>query len=381
MPLKQNKFSIVQDNLIKVIDVDGGGDGRNVPINMNFVDEGYLAKDTGFTLFGASTDDLAHSLFHYEKKDGTSYIVRALDTKLQTYNEFDRSWTDITGSPTFTAGAHFGYIVYGDLLYLGNAVESMYTWDGATFTEYASAPKGNIFEVFEDRVFVAGVTAEPLTAYYSNVSIGTAYTVTDIVKPLGTDTITGLENYYGTLMIFKKESITKLTFVYDQVATAFLPKLEVQSGTYGACSRRAIAWVENELWFFTGREVRSIGYQDNATGAFGVNKSSLSESIKETLELIDIDNYDQIVVGYNNRRFYLAVPITADTADVTFVCHLLYQRAWTKYTDRDKARVHDFLFIDGNVYSASSSTPYGVIDWQVDAADLADLNNTLVTES
>lgn len=235
--------------------------------------------------------------------------------------------------------------------------------------------------MFEDRVFVTGVVAEPLTAYYSNVAIGTAYTVTDVVKPLGTDSIVGLENYYGTLMIFKKESITKLTFIYDQVVSLFVPKLEIQSGTYGACSRRAIAWVENELWFFTGREVRSIGYQDNATGAFGVNKSSLSETIKETLKLIDIDNYDQVAVGYNNRRFYLAVPIAGDTTDTTFVCHLLYQRAWTKYTERDKARIHDFLFIDGNIFSASSSPPYGVIDWQVDAADISDLDLALSTES
>ena len=381
MPLKSQQFSIIQDEIVKLLDVDGAGDGRDVPKNMNFTDIGYLTKDTGFTLFGKSEDDQCHSLFQYKKKSGTTYTIRAKGTKLQTYNTVDRTWTDIAGCPTFTEGAQFGYIVYLDLLYLGNAVESMYTFNGTTFTEYASAPKGNIFEVFEDRVFVTGVLLEPFTVYYSNVSVGTAYTVTDVVKPLGTDSATNLKNYQGTLMIFKKESIYKLTFIYDQVVSLFVPKLEVQSSTYGACSRKSVAWVENELWFFTGREVRAIGYQDNTSGAFGVNRSALSEQIKLTLKQISVDNYNQCVVAYNNRRFYLCVPIDADTNDTTFVCHLLYSKAWTKYTGRDKARIDSFLFIEGDTYTASSSPPYGVIDWQVDAADIADINNDLVTES
>lgn len=380
MPVKQEKFAIVQDDLQKIIDVDGGGDGRSVPVNMNFIDEGYLTKDTGFTLFGASTGEKTHSLFHYKKKDGTSYIIRAKGTKLQLYNTFDREWSDITGSPTFTENAQFGYIVYENLLYIGNAVESMYTWNGITFTEYASAPKGNIFEVFEDRVFVTGVILEPLSVYYSNVAVGTAFTATDVVKPLGTDSVTNLKNFYGSLMMFKRDSIWKLTFVYDQVATLFVPKLDQQSGNYGACSRTAVAWVENDLWFFTGREVRSIGYQDNNTGVFGINRSVISESIKETLKLIDTDNYSKCLVAYNNRRFYLGVPITDDENDTTFVCHLLYNRAWTKYTDRDKARINSFMVVDDVIYTSSSSSPYGVIDWQVDTEDTEDINNTLTTE-
>ncbi len=381
MPLEKAQFVEKFENLVKHIDVDGGGDGREVPINMNWTDTGFLTKDTGFTLYGDSTDVLAHSLFHYEKKNGTSYIIRAKGTKLQTYNAIDRSWTDIPSCPTFTEGAEFGYIVYNNDLYLGNAVESLYKFDGITFTEYASAPKGNIFEVFEDRLFVAGVTAEPLTTYYSGVATPTTFGGSDLIKPLGTDAITHLENYYGQLLIFKKESIWKLTFIYDQVVTLFVPKLEIQSNNYGACSRKSITWVENDVWFFTGREVRAIGYQDQQTGVLGVNSSVLSEQIKQTLALVDIENYDQCVAAYNNRRFYLAVPITADTTDVTFVCHTLYSNSWTKYVDRDKARINSFLFIDGDIYSTSSSPPYGAIDWQVDTADTEDLTNSLATES
>lgn len=381
MPLRQSQFTIVQDDLTKAADVDGGGDGREVPRNMNYTAENFLTKDTGFTLAGDSTSDKSHSIFNYKKKKGTSYFIRANGTKLQIYNFFDRSWSDIVGSPTFTQDAEFGYVVYKDLLYLGNAVESMYTFDGITFTEFASAPKGNIFEVFEDRVFVTGVILQPNTAYYSNVSIGTAFAVADVLNPLGTDNITNLKNYYGTLLIFKRESIWKVTFEYRQDVSLFVPKLESQSGTYGACSRKAVAWVENDIWFFTGREVRSIGITDNITGALGINKSVISEPIKETLNLIDNDNVNKIVVFYDSRRFYLGVPITEDTIDTLFVCHTLYKNSWTKYVDRDKANVNDFVSIDDIIYSSSSTPPYGVIKWTVETEDTEDINNALTTES
>lgn len=380
MPLKQQQFTIVQDDLTKLLDVDGAGDGRDVPINMNFVDVGYLTKDTGYTLFGSSEDNKCHSLFQYKKKNGDTYIIRAKGTSLQTYNPFDRSWSDISGCPTFTEDAEFGYVVYLDTLYLGNAVESMYTWNGTIFTEYASAPKGNIFEVFEDRIFVSGVTVEPLTVYYSNVGVGTTFTPTDVIKPIGTDSVTNLKNYQNSIVVFKKESVTSWSFVYDATVSLFVPKPVQISNNYGACSRKAVAWVENELWFFTGTEVRAIGYQDNTSGAFGVNNSTLSEQIKITLQEISIDNYDQCLMAYNDRRLYLAVPINEDTNNTTFVCHLLYNKTWTKYTGRDKARIDSFLFIEGDIYTASSSPPYGVIDWQVDTEDTEDLNNSLTTE-
>lgn len=376
---KNKEFTIIVDDIQKQIDVDDSR-GRSVPINMNFIEEGFLTKDSGFVIFGDSPSEIRHSLFHYKKKNGTSYILGVKGTSMQRYIELDKQWIDLPGSPVFTEGAEFGYGVYDDNLYFGNAVESYYKFDGSDFTEYGSAPKGNIIEVFEDRVFVSGVTAEPLSIYYSDIATPTTFNGSSVVKPLGTDTVTNLKNYYGTLMIFKKETITKLTFVFDQVASLFVPKLEVQSGNYGACGRKAVAWVENDLWFFTGREVRSIGFKDQQTGVFGVNNSVISDNIKETLKTIDKANFSNCVCAYDNRRFYLAIPLDADTNDTVFVCHLLYNKSWTKYTGRTKSKVNDFMFIDDITYTSSSSSPYGVIKWTVEDSDIEDINNALALE-
>ena len=441
VPIKK-PFSQIFNDLVKSIDVDDSM-GRSVPINMNFIETGYLTKDTGSSMFGATESTLCHSEFNFKKKDGTSYRIRANGTYLQKYNTGTLLWDNLTsgtvtmtiaspavvsqtahglkaGSPIsftttgalptgvtagttyyvistgltadafqfsatvggsavntsgsqsgihtltrrYTSGAEFGFYVYDDNLYGGNAYENYFKWTGTAFTEYDTAPKGNILEVFEDRMFISGVRAEPLTIYYSDVSTPTTFGGTSVIKPLGTDSVTGLKNYYGVLMIFKKQSIWKLTFVYDQIASLFVPKIELQSGNYGACSRKAVSWVENDLWFFTGTEVRSIGFKDQQIGVFGVNKSVISEPIKETLKLIPVSNYNLITTFYFNRKFYLSVPITSTTYnDNVFVCHLLYGNQWTKYKDRVKANANHFIEVDGIVYSNISSGNYGTLKW------------------
>lgn len=535
MSIIKRKFAIPLDDLQKMIDVDDSA-GRSVPVNMNFVDSGYLTKDQGIALFGATEVELSHSLFYYKKKDGIGYFLRGKGTKIQIHNRkrqlvanettdfFDTSLnkgactitiatpgvvtftahgllagdkvqfsttgalptgltantdyfviasgltantfqlsatfggsaintsgtqsgvhtlfkttnrahgyvntdqiqfttsttgilptgisknvayfvinkTDYTfqvsltsggsavnfttsGTATiytfkntavwedteedFTAGEEFGFVVYNDILYLGNAVESLFSFDGLEYVEYPTLPKGNSLEMFEDRLFVTGVKAQPLSLYYSDTGVPTTFQPLSVVSPLGTDSIQTLKNYYGTLLVFKTESIWKLTFVYNQVTDVFEVKIELQSNKYGACGRKAVSWVENDIWFFTGREVRAIGFKDNQIGVFGVNQSVISENIKETLKLINKDYFSKSVCFYTNRRFYLGVPLNSTTVDTVFVCHTLYKNNWTKYTNRDKAKINDMVVVDEDIYSSVSSGNYGTIKWTTDRDD------------
>ena len=379
MPVQKTEFTILKDNLAKAVDVDDS-QGRSVPLNMNYIEEGYLIKDTGYIPVGIATLTLDHSIFTYKKKNGTYFLIRGKATKLQVYSFFDRTWYDIVGSPTFTANAEFGYAVYNDVLHFGNAKESLYTWTGTVFTEFASAPKGNILEIFEDRLWVTGVLAEPLTAYYSNVGVTTTFSAPDLVKLPGTDFLVGLVNYYGTLLMFKTGSIWKLTFVYNQPTNVFIPKPELQSNNYGACSFKSMTWVENDVWFFTGREVRSIGYKDQQIGILGVNNSVISDAIKQTLQTITVASFPKVSCFYNDRRFYLAVPLASTENNCTFVCHLLYGNQWTKYTGRDKARFRSATVIDGIIYTTNGSSPYGVNKWTVEPADALPANYNFITE-
>lgn len=362
MPFKKEKISIVQDSMVEACDVDDSR-GRSVPINMNFIETGYLTKDTGFSLHGATETLKPHSMFNYEKKDGSSYFIRVLGTKIQLFNTTTLLWADTT--KTVTADAQFAYVVYNDTLYCSNAIDTAFTWDGTTFTDVAAIPKGNIMAVYEDRLYVSGVIAEPLAVYYSNVGVFSTFSAPDVFKPLGVDFVTGLENYYGFLLVFKKKSIWKISRVQDTLGT-YYNKQELQSGKYGACSRKSIVWVENDIWFYTGKEVRAFGFKDQQTGVLGINASVLSESIKETLLTVSESALSGVICSYNNRRFYLSISLNSNTPtvnDTMFVCHTLYKNTWTKYSSRDKSQCSDMYIIKDTVYSIKNTTPYATIKW------------------
>lgn len=366
MPYKKEKFSIVQDNMVEAIDLDDSR-GRSVPINMNFIENSYLTKDTGFSISGATETTAIHSIYNYKKKDGTSYFIRAKGTKLQKFNTTSLLWEDTT--KTITADKPFAYVVYDNKLYCSNATDTVFTWDGTTFTDVAAIPKGNIMVVFESRLYVSGVTAEPLTIYYSKAADFTNFTVSategGLFQILGVDKVTAMENYYGFLVVFKEKSIWKVTLV-EVTTGVFVPKQELQSNNYGACSRKAVTWVENDIWFFTGKEVRAFGFKDQQTGVLGLNTSVLSEPIKETLLTVPLGNYPYINCFYNNRRFYLSVSLNSNTAtlnDNLFICHTLHANSWTKYIGRDKSKTSEMITIDNTVYSIKNITPYAVLKW------------------
>lgn len=375
MPYKKSTFSIIQDNMVEAIDVDDSR-GRSVPSNMNFIETGYLTKDTGFSLSGATETTTMHSMFNFEKKDGTSYFLRVKGTKLQQFNTTTLLWVDT--AKTVTVDLKMSYVVYNDVLYCSNGTDTVFSYDGSGFTDRATIPKGTILEIFEDRLYVSGVTAEPLSVYYSNITTITTFDVADVFKPLGVDVVTSLKNYYGALLIFKKKSIWKVTRVQD-VSGTYYNKQELQSNRYGACNRFSVVWVENDIWFFTGREVRAFGFKDQQTGVLGLNSSVLSEPIKETLLTIPETNYPYISCHYNNRKFYLAVGLTSATYtlnDNLFVCHTLYKNSWTKYVSRDKAKCTELYSINNTVYSIKNVTPFATLKWD---DTLLNDNSTAIT--
>lgn len=266
--------------------------------------------------------------------------------------------------PTFSATATMGSVPYLDTFYFGNGVEDFGTFDGTRILFYKNLPRGNVYEIYKDRLFIAGVTREPLSGYYSNAAAATTFGATQVFQPVGTDHITGLITFYDTLIVFKRRSAWKFVFTYDPIAVAFLPQFDIVDGNYGCAGVRAYGWTQNEVWFFTGEEVRSVGYKDQQFGVLGVNAAVLSDQIKETLKTVNPDYAQNAVVGYANRRFYLAVPVgTAVTNDHIFVCHLLYSRAWTKYVDRPKADVSDLLAVNETMYSSSATVVGAAYTW------------------
>jgi hypothetical protein len=270
----------------------------------------------------------------------------------------------------FDATAKMGFREYNNVLYFGNGVDPFATFDGTKILFYKDLPRGNIYEAYKDRIFVAGVIREPLSCYYSSPAAPTTFPGANVFQPIGTDRINGLISYYDTLITLKKGSIWKVQFVYDPLAVAYLLQLDIVNNNYGCCSIDGYTWVENDVWFFTGSEVRALGFKDQQFGVLGVNDAVLSNTIKETLKLINQAGLTNVKCFYSNRRFYLSVPMGSSAYNnQVFVCHLLYSKNWTKIKSRIKSSVSDFVVVDGIIYSASGNVTGRMYRWSANYND------------
>lgn len=366
-----NEIIIDETNILSVIADEEGSNDENkneIPVNMTWQGKNELIKDTGIENFANTGTGIIKSLYNFIRQDNTSYFIRNLGTVLQKYNTVSGNFEDFKIG--LTANKMFGYTVYDNYLYFGNGVESYARYDGTTVTEYPLLPKGNILTIFEDRVFITGDPTNPFTIYYSNTSDPIVFPSANIIKVPGTDKVTGLVKYYDSLIVFKEKSVWKITYIWN--GTAWIPSIQTLSENYGCISPKAYCWVENDIWFFTGQEVRRIGYlKGEGAGTLGFDPSTLSEQIKETLKACNQSYLSDSVVFYNEKKFYLSVPYgTSVYNNLTFVCHQLYNKIWTKLKDRKKANINCLAMYNNNLYQASSEVEGRIYKWNASYNDL-----------
>lgn len=369
--MTQNEIIIDETNILSLIADEEGSNSESkdeVPVNMTWQDKNEIIKDTGIENFANTGTGIIKSLYNYTKTDATSIFIRNLGTVLQKYNTSTGNFEDFKIG--LTANKMFGYVVYDNNLYLGNGFDSYLKYDGTTVTEYATLPKGNILTVFENRIFIAGNPTNPFTIYYSDTDNPISFPSANTIKISGTDKITGLIKYYDSLIVFKEKSVWKITYIWN--GTAWVPSIQALSENYGCISPKAYCWVENDIWFFTGKEIRRIGYlQNTGTGILGFDPASLSEQIKETLKNCNQTYLSESVVFYNDKKFYLSIPYDSSTYNnLTFVCHQLYSKTWTKLKDRKKANINCMAIYNNNVYQASSEIEGRMYKWNTGYNDL-----------
>lgn len=350
-------FICDETNILQMIDNEEGSntsDKAEVPVNMIWTENNKLTKDTGIDNFANIGPGIIKSLYNFTKNDGTQYFLRNLNTVIQKYNIVTGNFEDIR--TTLTNGKRFDYKEYDNWLYMGNGYDDYARWDGTTLTPYAILPKGNILTLFENSIHIAGNISNPSTIYYSTTNDPTSFPSANLIKIPGTDKITGMVKYYDSLIVFKEKSVWKVHYV-ESPPGIFVAKAEVISENYGCISPKAYCWVENDIWFFTGREVRRVGWlKGGGEGILGFDPTSLSVQIQETLKRCNQTYLSETVVYYNEKKFYLSIPYGSSTYNnLTFVCHLLYKKTWTKIRDRKKANINCFAVYNNGLYQASSN--------------------------
>ena len=152
----------------------------------------------------------------------TPIYVAAASNKV--YRELNEEWIEIQPEGWIHDSATTcEFVSILGLLIISDGVNPSFSWNGTEVTVLEEMPKGNLMAELRNRVFVAGITEDPIALRGSHVGDPTLWSTTDpgsnafMVYPGGDGAITSILTVDDTLLIGKKYSLHMLvgTTIYD----------------------------------------------------------------------------------------------------------------------------------------------------------------------
>lgn len=213
------------------------------------------------------------------------------------------------------------YTIYDDedkILYLGNGYDSMQRYDTSAVTALASVPKGNMFAEVQKRLVVAGDPNNPYTAYYSDIADPEYFDPTFVIRPPGDDKITGLIAWDNKGIILKERSLWLFDFVFNETTQIYEVPLTQIPSQAGCASPRSVKRVGSNVWFFTGKEIHSIGASTEQFGA--VRTFDEGFVVSKLLQTVSAADALEAVAYSDDKKYYLSFP----TLDLMLVYSIAY---------------------------------------------------------
>ncbi len=180
--------------------------------NADLSEIGTLKKDPGWTKYLDSPDSnniLALVAYYIQGTSITRWLLRDSNTNIYKQPSTGTSWQSISATGISHSNTP-AWVVYNNIAMRFNGQDGPFQWNGTTWSALGgSPPNGNIACVFKDRVYVAGVTSQLSTVYFSNVGdpqTWTSYNNFNVNINDG-DQIRAMAPIYDSLIIFKEFSM------------------------------------------------------------------------------------------------------------------------------------------------------------------------------
>lgn len=285
---------------------------------------------------------------------------------LQGYNIYGRD----QGNERFIGGVVASASFFDDN---GSAVESEFTYPPTA--DSTGGPKAKYVIRFQDRLIFAGLSGEPSKVLISgrapfnerfDLSFGGNYI---LIEPDAGDDIVAIESFRNTIIVFKQNSIWRVTLNSEQIGNFFVttPSLELITRSYGCIAPRSVVAVENDLFFLSRESLNTLGYQTGIS--FDVLRvNGISSKVRPFFDNLTVTQKMGAVASYFNKKYIISFPglnksLTFDTERAAWMGPWTFDaQVYEKYTDtssNEHLLVGDDNSVNVNEYSESFGSDNG----------------------
>src|SRR5262245_9397213 len=206
-------------------------------------------------------------------------------------------WNLIAGATGLSTTRPFSFQTYNSKVYMGNGTDPYCSWDGTSFIQYPSAPRGRYLYLWADSMWVAGVDNLNDRIYTSTFTDPESFPATsyiDVYRGDG-DSIRALTSDGQYLVIGKRDR----TFVMYDSVHFYNRVVDFEKGFE---SHFAVAQFEGDLYFISRRGVcQYLGDSPSRV---------ISQKIDPTFDpvLIELDMLAQSTCYVFENRIGFAIP-------------------------------------------------------------------------
>ena len=329
--------------------------------NFYYNKEKQLQTRLGYETFGDNLPDSISSFYWYQN-DGTleSRAVCHAGEKFYEYDEGTDAWVEKKTGLTATEATGYragratrrDYAVYKNVIYMCDGVNNYASWDGTTYTEYATMPKCRYLNYLQDVIFGAGDDTNPNTLYYTDAAPTDGSVINANIVVVGGDQngqINGITELSNIILVFKSYDIYSIDVTNKAART-----INAQDGGHG---NRAIHGVGNTIAYFSDNSVETL-QQKIYTGGTSLESEPMSDDVKSVVDKVVEAQYNSTCAWYDDKRTNYTISFDTDDDNIpdTTLVHSSLVKAWTQwnlptiYTYGkyiNAAGVVDYLFSSG----------------------------------
>ena len=309
--MKTNPLIIrdISHGIVEAVDYASLGAKANAvrfAVNMRFDKElGRAVTREGTALVGAQIANGQEilGLHQFILSSGTKYLLAVVNGAANSalYRLIGSDWT--SESLSGVKGTKHRFLTYLDTVMILDGTNQTSSANGDTFVttggnlDIGNCPAGKYAIEWHDRVYVAGVSGNEDTLYYSSIPTGGAISWTtgdgsiDIEPFSGQGNITGLAKVPGYLLIFKDRALKR----WDGVST-YPDDLDI----IGSSSQESIVNAGKVAMYFSAGYNESHGFYETN----GVDTRKISRPIQDIVDAIPSANYSSIA-GFSNGEYSL----------------------------------------------------------------------------